>query len=239
MLTKGSHVLPIFIQAAEPPAQVAATAPIYRSVEGLGATEPLAVLIKATGERNWKPVVQEVLASWATTGVSPACVETRARADSIVARTAMETLPIKVAPNGEQVERGEALIRTVVPWCGAEREINVLVFFHGGQWRGLNLSVGGTMTGPRLYMDILQQVTPRLIPVLTADGASCMDRYPQAAGRLTKTEMTSLTGDPLNPTQWRERWTWTACGRDTAVDFVMTVQPDGSTRFETSGATPN
>lgn len=231
--------MPIIIQAAEPPAQVAATAPIYRSVEGLIATEPLAVLIKATADRNWKPVVQDVLASWATMGVSPDCGDTSVPAESIVARSAMETLPIKVASNGEQVERGEALIRTVVPWCGADREINVLVLFHGGQWRGLNLSVGGTMTGPRLYMDILQQVTPRLIPVLNNDSGSCKTRFPQSAGRLTNTEMTSLTGDPLNPTQWNERWTWTACGRNTSLDLVMTVQPDGSTRFETSGATLN
>lgn len=227
------------IQAAEPPAQVVATAPVYRPVEGLSPTDPLAVLIRSTADRNWKPVVQQVLSSWATMGVSPDCSETSVPADSIVARSAMESLPIKVAPNGEQVERGEALIRTVVPWCGADREINVLVFFHGGQWRGLNLSVGGTMTGPRLYMDILQQVTPRLIPVLNADSGSCRARYPQSAGRLTKTEMTSLTGDPLNPTQWNERWTWTACGRDTSLNLVMTVQPDGSTRFETSGVTPN
>ncbi|PZU71559.1 MAG: hypothetical protein DI531_15640 [Brevundimonas sp.] len=227
------------IQAAEPPAQVVATAPVYRPVEGLSPTDPLAVLIRSTADRNWKPVVQQVLSSWATMGVSPDCSETSVPADSIVARSAMESLPIKVAPNGEQVERGEALIRTVVPWCGADREINVLVFFHGGQWRGLNLSVGGTMTGPRLYMDILQQVTPRLIPVLNADSGYCRARYPQSAGRLTKTEMTSLTGDPLNPTQWNERWTWTACGRDTSLNLVMTVQPDGSTRFETSGVTPN
>lgn len=231
--------MPIMIQAAEPPAQVVATAPIYRSVEGLSPTEPLAVLIKATADRNWKPVVRDVLASWATMGVSPDCSDTSAPPDSIVARSAMESLPIKVAPNGEQVERGEALIRTVVPWCGADREINVLVFFHGGQWRGLNMSVGGTMTGPRLYMDILQQVTPRLIPVLNADSGSCRGRVPQPAGRLTNTEMTSLTGDPLNPTQWTERWTWTACGLNTSLNLVMTVQSDGSTRFETSGPTPN
>ena len=151
----------------------------------------------------------------------------------------METLPIKLSADGEQVERGEALVRTAVSWCGAERQINVLVFFHNGQWRGLNLSVGGTRTGPRLYMDILQQVTPQLIPALNADTSSCRARFPQSGGRLTNTELTSLTGDPLNPTTWSERWTWTACGHDHPVDFVMTVQPDGSTRFEMTGQARN
>jgi hypothetical protein len=225
------------MQAAEPPAQVAAPAPVFRSVEDLSATEPLAVLIRSTAERNWKPVVQEVLASWATMGVAPDCVDTAVAVDSVVARTALETLPIRVSADSERVEQGEALIRVTAPWCGAERQINVLVFFRNGQWRGLNLSVGATMTGPRLYMDILQQVTPQLIPVLSADSLSCKAGFPQSAGRLTNTEVTSLTGDVSNPTTWSERWTWTACGRDTPLDLIMTVQPDGSTRFTTSGTT--
>lgn len=219
-------------QMAEPPAQVADQVVGFRSVEALVSSEPLAVLIHATAERNWKPVVQQALGSWTTMGVAPDCVDTTVDADSIVAQTALETLPIKVSADGERVEQGEALIRTTTQWCGAERQINVLVFFHDGQWRGLNLSVGATMTGPRLYLDILRQVTPQLIPMLNADSSSCKARFPQAAGRLTDTELTSLTGDPLNPTTWSERWTWTACGHDTPVDFVMTVQPDGSTRFE-------
>lgn len=236
-LEQGDEYMPMMVQTAEPPAQVAASAAVFRSVEALSATEPLAVMIRSTAARNWKPVVQDVLASWATMGVAPDCVDTKVDADSIVARSAMESLPIKVSADGEQVERGEALIRTTAPWCGSERQINVLVFFHNGQWRGMNLSVGGTMTGARLYMDMLQQVTPQLIPVLNSDSLSCKAKFPESAGRLTNTELTSLTGDTLNPSTWSERWTWTACGHDTPVDFVMTAQPDGSTRFEMTGST--
>jgi hypothetical protein len=226
----------MMIQVAEPPAQIADQVVGFRSVEALNPTEPLAVLIRATAELNWKPVVQQTLGSWTVMGVAPDCVDATVGADSVVAQTALETLPIKLSADGERVEQGEALIRTTTRWCGSERQINVLVFFHNGHWRGLNLSVGGTMTGPRLYLDILKQVTPQLIPVLNAATSSCKARFPQAAGRLTNTELTSLTGDPLNPPTWSERWVWTACGQDTPVDFVMTVQPDGSTRFEMNGS---
>lgn len=223
--------MPMFVQAAEPPAQVA-PAPAFRAVAGLDPAEPLAVLVRSTADRNWKPIVQEVLAGWSLMGVAPDCANTSVPADSIVARDAAESAPISLSADGERVERGEALVRVTAQWCGAERQINVLIFHHNGQWRGTNLSVGGTMTGPRLYMDILQQATPSLVPLLNADSLSCKARYRQSAGRLTDTEVTSMEGDASNPTRWTERWTWTACGRETNVDLVLTAQPDGSTRFE-------
>jgi hypothetical protein len=221
----------VIIQTTEPAVPAQTAAPIFRSVESLEPSEPLAVLVRATADPNWKPVVQQLLASWTAMGVAPDCADSTVNAENIRVLDALETLPIVLAAGGERAERGEAIVRTVTPWCGADRRINVLIFFHNSQWRGLNLSVGGTMTGARLYMDILQQTTPRLIPVLNADSQSCNARFPQSGGRLTNTEVTSLTGDVANPTTWSERWTWTACGKDTPVDFVMTVQPDGSTRF--------
>ena len=237
----GGNAMISMMQSTETAAQTAVAAPAvpaFRAVAGLDPAEPLAVLVRSTAELNWKPVVQQLLSSWATTGVAPDCTDTAVAADSIVAQEAIETLPIVIASDGARAQRGEALVRTVTPWCGADRRINVLIFFQNGQSHGLNLSVGGTMTGPRLYMDILQQTTPRLIPVLDAMRPSCVAKFPTAAGRLTDTVMTSMTGDAANPSAWSERWTWTICGRDTPVDFVMTAQLDGSTRFEMTAKKP-
>lgn len=235
----------LMIEAVEPAAaavveQTASpiTVPLFEPLAGMDPARPLAVLVRSSAQPNWKPIVRQVLESWATNAVAPDCTETAVDADSIVARDAVEAFRITLAPEGGRVAQGGAIIRTVTPWCGADRKINVLVVFQNGRSRAMNLNVGDTLTGPQLYEDILRHANPILAQVMEASRVSCAGRFPGAAGRLTNTEATSLTGDPMNPTTWSERWTWTVCGRDTVADFIMTPQPDGSTKFDTKLVTP-